>query len=145
MAVPKHIICRFQPSHSCKIAKNNYKLEKSVDLFTKFYVKQHNGRKLTWLNFLSRVDVKCNHFDKRYELQMSLQQTSILLLFNHSEKITAADISSQTNIAGAELEKNLKILSDLGIIHRTEEGKNILIQINTKFTRYISSLIKVKK
>jgi predicted transcriptional regulator len=76
---------------------------------------------------------------------MSLQQTSILLLFNHSEKITAADISSQTNIAGAELEKNLKILSDLGIIHRTEEGKNILIQINTKFTRYISSLIKVKK
>jgi DNA-binding MarR family transcriptional regulator len=83
------------------------------------------------------VDVKCYNFDKRYELQLSVQQTSILLLFNHSEKITIADISSQTSIRGTELEKNLKTLIDLGIIQKENEGNNRLIMLNTNFTRYV--------
>lgn len=84
---------------------------------------------------LTLVDVKCNHFDKRYELQMSLQQTSILLLFNNVDRMNLEEISNQSNISGSELERNLKALFELGILERSGEGNNSLIHLNTNFTR----------
>ncbi|KAJ3085451.1 Cullin-2 [Quaeritorhiza haematococci] len=49
---------------------------------------QHNGRKLTWLHHLSKADVKLHYLDKRYELNVSLHQLGLLLLFNSTTSLT---------------------------------------------------------
>ena len=66
---------------------------------------------------------------------MSLQQISILSLFNHYEAQTFESLSSQTSMTFAELERHLKPLIDLNILVRTGQGNDCLISINANFTR----------
>jgi hypothetical protein len=76
-----------------------------------------------------------NFLDKRYELNTSIQQCTILNFFNDSDSISAEFLVKEMQIAFTELKRHLKGLLDLGIlkIQGVLTGDS-LISINTSFS-----------
>ena len=52
-------------------------LEKTVQMYEKFYAKQFSGRKLTWLYHLSHGDIKMGYLPKQYIITMTTFQVKI--------------------------------------------------------------------
>jgi len=82
-------------------------LNKSAEIFAKFYLGQHNGRKLTWQYNLGNASLSMNGFAQKYDLSVSTYQMAILLLFNENEKLTFGEIEEITKISQYELRKNI--------------------------------------
>ncbi|CAF2502735.1 unnamed protein product [Rotaria sp. Silwood2] len=70
--------------------------KKAFDNFTKFYIEQHNARKLIWLHQHSEGDLQILYTDKNYNLHVSLYQMNILLLFNKLSSRTVEQIQDET-------------------------------------------------
>jgi len=95
--------------------------------FKKFYLKERNGRKLTWLGFLGSADIKCVFpkipgkegalgRERRHELNVPTYGMIILLLFNDladGETLTYEAIQQSTNIPPGDLSRMLYTLSVL--------------------------------
>jgi cullin 3 len=95
--------------------------------FKAFYLKERNGRKLTWLGFLGSADIRCVFpkipgkdgtlgRDRRHELSVPTYGMVILLLFNdlaEGETLTFEEIQSRTNIPNQDLARMLFTLSVL--------------------------------
>ena len=95
--------------------------------FKKFYLKERNGRKLTWLGFLGSADIKCVFpkipgkegilgRERRHELNVPTYGMIILLLFNNladGESLTYEAIQQSTNIPPQDLSRMLFTLSVL--------------------------------
>ncbi|KAG5884651.1 hypothetical protein JTB14_005396 [Gonioctena quinquepunctata] len=79
--------------------------------FQKFYATNHSGRKLVWQPSLGHCIVKAVFDNGNKELQVSLFQTMVLLLFNTSEKLTFSEICELTNIETEELKRTLLSLA----------------------------------
>jgi hypothetical protein len=84
-------------------------LENASSSFVDFYSGRHSGRKLFWLHHLSRVDVKLNGFDKRYEINMSTYQFSILLALNEFEQMSIKRLNELTCLPEQELIRLIKV------------------------------------
>lgn len=69
-----------------------------LEAFKLFYLSKHSGRKLQWQPSLGSCVLKScfPHGDK--ELQVSLFQALVLLLFNDSENCVFSDIKTATGI-----------------------------------------------
>ncbi|KAL7062207.1 hypothetical protein AAHC03_01701 [Spirometra sp. Aus1] len=80
------------------------------EVFTNFYQKQHNGRKLSWCYHLSRGDVVTHYTKSRYTFQVSTYQMAVLMLFNKDLVNTVSLIQSQTGIEMSTLVQVLHIL-----------------------------------
>ncbi|KAJ3133273.1 hypothetical protein HK100_004534 [Physocladia obscura] len=91
-------------------------LEKSVSKYTEFYMGKHSGRKLSWMYHLSKADVRLTYLDKKYELNMSLHQLGILLLFNKAEKLSVNYIATQVKVSTDDVKRVLKGLLDMEIL-----------------------------
>ncbi|KAJ3222396.1 Cullin-2 [Clydaea vesicula] len=126
---------KFQATHA---------VEKSIEKFTKFYLRQHSGRKLTWLHQFSKGDIRLLDFDKKYEINLSLFQMCVLTLFNSNSKLSVKEISDSTSLGTEEIKKILKTFTEIKLI-LIEGDKEIksdsICYINTKFK---SKKIKVK-
>uniref|UniRef100_A0A914W0B5 Cullin family profile domain-containing protein n=1 Tax=Plectus sambesii TaxID=2011161 RepID=A0A914W0B5_9BILA len=59
-----------------------------IDRFTTFYIRRHNGRKLTWLLTSSKGELTTNCFQKKYIFTASTVQMALLLMFNESVEYT---------------------------------------------------------
>src|SRR5438045_5313366 len=96
------------------------------DSFRKFYLKERNGRQLTWLGFAGSADIRCAFpkipgkeggplgKDRRYELNVTTYGMIILLLFNDiqpGEYLTFEEIHQRTAIPVQDLIRHLTILS----------------------------------
>lgn len=95
--------------------------------FKKFYLKERNGRKLTWLGFLGSADIRCVFpkipgkegilgRDRRHEINVPTYGMVILLLFNDladGETLSFEEIQSRTNIPNQDLARMLFTLSVL--------------------------------
>ncbi len=66
--------------------------------FKTFYVNKHNGRKLQWQPSLGHCVLKASMPHGEKELQVSLFQSLVLLLFNSVDSLTCVDIREQTGI-----------------------------------------------
>lgn len=77
--------------------------------FTRFYLNQHSGRRLTWLHQYSKLDLKSSCFDRPYEFNASLYQACILLLFNDSSALSIDFIIQQTGLDKLEVERVCKV------------------------------------
>lgn len=66
--------------------------------FNKFYLGKHNGRKLQWQPTLGHCVLKAEFTQGRKELQVSLFQGLVLLLFNDADEMLLEDIKAGTNI-----------------------------------------------
>lgn len=77
------------------------------DLFQKFYSINHSGRKLLWQPNLGYCILKADFDTGKKELQVSLFQTLILLLFNSSVELTYSEIKEITNLDEVELKRTI--------------------------------------
>jgi cullin 3 len=96
--------------------------------FTAFYLKERNGRRLTWLGFLGTADIRCVFpkipgkdggvlgKERRYEITVPTYGMVILLLFNDladDEYLSFEEIQERTNIYTQDLSRQLHTLSVL--------------------------------
>ncbi|KAG8322193.1 Cullin-4A [Homalodisca vitripennis] len=81
------------------------------DHFNKFYLGKHNGRKLQWQPTLGHCVLRAEFTQGRKELQVSLFQALVLLLFNYSDETSLEDIKAGTNIEDGELRRTLQSLA----------------------------------
>ncbi|KAK7475514.1 hypothetical protein BaRGS_00033270 [Batillaria attramentaria] len=83
------------------------------EVFKKFYLGKHSGRKLQWQPTLGHCVLKAefNGCTVRKELQVSLFQTLVLLLFNDNNEFSFVDIKAATGIEDTELRRTLQSLA----------------------------------
>lgn len=67
-------------------------------MFTKFYLAKHSGRKLQWQPTLGHCVLKAKFDQGLKDLQVSLFQSLVLLLFNDSDSLTLEEILALTKI-----------------------------------------------
>jgi cullin 3 len=133
--------------------------------FKSFYLKERNGRRLTWLPFLGNADIKIV-FPKvpgkevgplskvrRHEFNCSTYAMIILLQFNDLEdgaSLTFEEIQEATNLSSQELSKQLFTLSVLPkakVLSKTPDDR-ALPKAGDKFsfnTSFNSKAIKIKQ
>ncbi|KAI8827561.1 Cullin [Chytriomyces cf. hyalinus JEL632] len=111
-------------------------LLKSVTRFGDFYGNNHNGRKLSWMYHLCKADVKLTYLDKKYELNLSLHQLSVLLPFNQDTMLTLGSIVDRVKIKLADVRKIIKPLIDLEVLvaTNTQLDDSTEISVNMKFS-----------
>ncbi|CAF4042405.1 unnamed protein product [Adineta steineri] len=82
------------------------------DIFEKFYLSKHTGRKLQWQYSLDHCLLKGWLKDKAVkEFQVSLYQALVLLLFNQHLNLSYKDIIEHTKIQEGELQRTLQSLA----------------------------------
>ncbi|KAF9580330.1 Cullin-4A, partial [Lunasporangiospora selenospora] len=91
----------------------NIQISQCQEIFKEFYLSKHNGKRLMWQNSLGHSVVKA-HFPLGFkELQLSLFQAIVLLLFNDvgSSSLSYKDIKQLSNIEPKELSRTLQSLA----------------------------------
>lgn len=66
--------------------------------FSAFYLAKHSGRRLSWVPSLGHCLVRANFAAKAHELQLSLLQTVVCLLFNSADTLSLDDIATGSGI-----------------------------------------------
>ncbi|CAL4234508.1 unnamed protein product [Meganyctiphanes norvegica] len=96
-------------------------------IFTKFYLAKHSGRKLQWQPTLGHCVLKAIFLQGAKELQVSLFQALVLLLFNESDTLTLSHLTSRTNIEDSELRRTLQSLAcgKARVLLKTPKGKEV--------------------
>ncbi|KAI8616210.1 Cullin [Chytriomyces sp. MP71] len=111
-------------------------LVNSVTRFTDFYTSSHSGRKLTWMYHLCKADVRLTFCDKKYELNLSLHQLSVLLHFNETTNLSVTRIAELCKMKTTEVKKTIKPLVDLEVLNASSSSldSSTDISVNLKFT-----------
>jgi len=94
-------------------------LERCCEAFRTFYLAKHNGRRLVWQTNMGSADLRAAFGTARHELSVSTYQLCILLLFNEADALSYSQIAAATEIAAADLKRNLQSLACV-------KGKNVL-------------------
>ncbi|XP_056295831.1 cullin-4B [Pseudoliparis swirei] len=81
------------------------------EIFKTFYLGKHSGRKLQWQSTLGLCVLKAEYKEGKKELQVSLFQTLVLLMFNEGEEFTLEEIKLATGIEDSELRRTLQSLA----------------------------------
>lgn len=99
------------------------------EVFKKFYLGKHSGRKLQWQPTLGFCVLKAefDNFKVKKEIQVSLLQTLCLLLFNEGDEFSFLDIETATGIECNELKRTLQSLAcgKARVITKTPKSKEI--------------------
>jgi cullin 3 len=131
--------------------------------FTKYYLKERNGRQLTWLGFAGTADIRCTFpkvpgrevgplgKERRYEITVPTYGMIVLLLFNDlapGQYLTFEEIQQRTHISSAELRKILIVLAIIPkarVLTKEPNGKQVnpgdRFTFNESFT---SKSVKIK-
>lgn len=97
-------------------------------MYTKFYTNKHNSRRLQWQYSLSSAILKARISEKVVkELDVSLFQAMVLLLFNDKTEWTYVDVFEQLKIDHPELKRTLQSLAcgKHRILHKEPRGKDV--------------------
>lgn len=86
-------------------------MAKYLEAFKSFYIGKYNNRNLQWQPSLGHCVLKAVLPHGEKELQVSLFQALVLLLFNSVDVLTYIDIREQTGIESDELQRTLQSLS----------------------------------
>lgn len=115
--------------------------------FTKFYLGKHNGRKLQWQPTLGHCVLKADFNQGKKELQVSLFQGLVLLLFNDCNEMTFEELKTATNIEDGELRRTLQSLAcgKARVLTKSPRGRDVVngdkFQFNADFT---NKLFRIK-
>uniref|UniRef100_A0A8C5WHG6 Cullin family profile domain-containing protein n=1 Tax=Leptobrachium leishanense TaxID=445787 RepID=A0A8C5WHG6_9ANUR len=82
-----------------------------LEIFKTFYLGKHSGRRLQWQSTLGHAVLKADFKDEKKELQVSLFQTLVLLMFNEGDEFSLEDIKMAIAIEGSELRRTLQSLA----------------------------------
>jgi len=97
------------------------------EIFKRFYLGKHSGRKLQWQPSLGFCVLRAVFPLDMKELQVSLYQTLVLLLFNGADELPFEEIKAATNIEDAELRRTLQSLAcgKARVIQKNPRGKDV--------------------
>lgn len=97
------------------------------EMFNKFYLGKHGGRKLQWQPTLGHCVLKATFQAGRKELQVSLFQALVLILFNNCDDLSLEDIKAATNIEDGELRRTLQSLAcgKARVLQKNPRGRDI--------------------
>jgi len=113
-----------------------HELQNSMDKFTQFYQRQHNGRRLSYLLLNCRGEMIANCFTKRYTFVATVAQMAILNLFNSSTTFELAQILEQLKmkpeIASNSLQPIIKT-DILVVVKGTLEALDATLALNDQF------------
>lgn len=101
----------FWPTYAPVEVRLPIELTRHQDHFTKFYLAKHSGRKLQWQATLGHCVLRANFTQGNKELQVSLFQALVLLLFNDGDNLSFEEIKTATNIEEGELRRTLQSLA----------------------------------
>lgn len=96
-------------------------------IFKTFYLGKHSGRKLQWQPNLGHCVVKAQFKGVVKELQVSLFQTLVLVLFNEQDEVTFEEIVLATGIEDSELRRTLQSLAcgKARVIQKIPKGREV--------------------
>ncbi|KPJ10236.1 Cullin-4A [Papilio machaon] len=92
----------FWPTYPAGEVRLPAELTRHQDHFAKFYLAKHSGRKLQWQATLGHCVLRAHFAQGKKELQVSLFQALVLLLFNDGDNLSFEDIKTATNIESEE-------------------------------------------
>ncbi|XP_053555260.1 cullin-4B [Bombina bombina] len=100
---------------------------KLQEIFKTFYLGKHSGRKLQWQSTLGQCVLKAEFNEGRKELQVSLFQTLVLLMFNEGEEFSFEEIRQATGIEDGELRRTLQSLAcgRARVLHKNPKSKDV--------------------
>uniref|UniRef100_A0A8B9KES1 Cullin 4A n=1 Tax=Astyanax mexicanus TaxID=7994 RepID=A0A8B9KES1_ASTMX len=100
---------------------------KLQEVFKMFYLGKHSGRKLQWQPTLGHAVLKAEFKEGKKELQVSLFQTLVLLMFNEGEEFTLEEIQTATGIEEGELKRTLQSLAcgKARVLNKNPRGKDV--------------------
>ena len=116
-------------------------------MFKDFYLSKHSGRRLMWQNSLGHCVLKAEFSKGRKELQVSLFQTVVLMLYNSTERWSLSEIRDATVIEDKELRRTLQSLAcgKARVLNKEPKGKEVededVFEFNDDFT---APLIRIK-
>ncbi|XP_039622006.1 cullin-4B [Polypterus senegalus] len=107
---------------------------KLQEIFKTFYLGKHSGRKLQWQSTLGHCVLKAEFKEGKKELQVSLFQTLVLLMFNEGEEFSLDEIKQATGIEDGELRRTLQSLAcgKARVLSKTPKSKDV--EDGDKFT-----------
>jgi len=139
----------FWPTQSLPTCNLPAELLRCCEVFRKYYLSNHSGRKLTWHTNMGTAELRARFSPRmQRELIVNTYQMVILLLFNDRDEISYKEILEATAIPVSELKRNLislaspknKLLEkNPPDLKKVEESD--IFSFNSKFT---SRLLKVK-
>ncbi|KAI1287352.1 Cullin-4B [Halotydeus destructor] len=97
------------------------------EIFKKFYLGKHSGRKLQWQPNLGHCVLRACFPSGNKELQVSLFQALVLLLFNDNDELTLEDIKQRTAIEETELARTLQSLAcgKARVLTKNPKGRDV--------------------
>ncbi|XP_078403522.1 cullin-4B [Cetorhinus maximus] len=100
---------------------------KLQEIFKTFYLGKHSGRKLQWQSTLGHCVLKAEFKEGKKELQVSLFQTLVLLMFNEGEEFSLEEIKTATGIEDGELRRTLQSLAcgKARVLTKTPKSKDV--------------------
>lgn len=97
------------------------------EIFKKFYLGKHSGRKLQWQPNLGHCVLRADFSAGNKELQVSLFQALVLLMFNDGDEFVFEEIKQATAIEDGELRRTLQSLAcgKVRVLQKNPRGKDI--------------------
>ncbi|XP_050669616.1 cullin-4A isoform X1 [Leptidea sinapis] len=117
----------FWPSYGPVEVRLPAELTRHQDHFAKFYLAKHSGRKLQWQPTLGHCVLRAHFAQGNKELQVSLFQALVLLLFNDGDNLSFEEIKTSTNIEEGELRRTLQSLAcgKARVLSKTPRGREV--------------------
>lgn len=128
------------------------------EAFKNYYASKHNSRKLTFSHYHSNAILTANYrkepkegetlgAPRSHELQVSLSQCCILLLFNERDELSYSDIKNELKLSPVELKRQLQTLS-LGkqkLLLKSTKGKDVKEGVSFKWNdKFKHHLYRIK-
>jgi cullin 2 len=93
-----------------------------------------NGRKLTWNHQFSRGDIQLLYLDRKYDLNVSIRQATLLLAYENTDYYSEEEIMRVCGGSTDDVTKLMKSFVDLGILLENRTGNAVGFSLNFKFT-----------
>ncbi|KAL7753697.1 hypothetical protein RI367_000628 [Sorochytrium milnesiophthora] len=107
------------------------RISRAQDRYTEFYLNKNSGRRLTWQNHLGHCTISAHLGGANKELQVSVFQASILLLFNElsspTQRLSFTDIKDALGLESDELKRQLQSLAcgKVRVLVKVPSGKDV--------------------
>ncbi|PIA19332.1 cullin 4 [Coemansia reversa NRRL 1564] len=124
-----------------------HQVEQEQTKFISKYSQTHRGRKLMWQHNLGTCLIKVNFDEGLKELQLSLVQGTVMLLFSEEDELTYTQIQQQTGLEDDELQRVLQSLACGRFRVLIKEPKGRAVNTTDKFefnAKFKSPQVRIK-
>lgn len=117
----------FWPSYPLVECNLPEQLSSAQQVFKDFYLSKHSGRRLVWYNSLGSCVIKARFNQGPRELQVSLCQAVVLMLFLDCDQLSFDDIKAASNLEDKELRRTLQSLAcgKERVLQKEPKGKEV--------------------